>query len=79
MLNLTPHHRLQVPNGLAVLAAVLLLAISVGNFNSSSVADPSGATTSHATTVEHSESESIDDSKVSKRRDLNIGSLIFRR
>jgi len=47
MLNLTPHHRLHVPNGLAVLAAVLLLVISAANFNSSSETDPSGAKASH--------------------------------
>ncbi len=79
MLNLTPHHRLHVPNGLAVLAAVLLLAISAANFNSGSEADRSGAKASHAVTAESSESESIDDGVVSKRRGLNLGSLLFRR
>jgi len=79
MLNLTPHHRLHIPNGLAVLAAVLLLAISAANFNSSSEADPSGTKASHAVTVESSESENIDDGVVSKRRGLNLGSLLFRR
>ena len=79
MLNLIPHHRLHVPNGLAVLAAVLLLAISVANFNSGSNTDPSGAKASHAATVESSESENINDGIVSKRRGLNLGSLLFRR
>ena len=79
MLNLIPHHRLHVPNGLAVLAAVLLLAISVANFNSGSNTDPSGAKTSHAAPVESSESENINDGIVSKRRGLNLGSLLFRR
>ena len=79
MLNLTPHHRLHVPNGLAVLAAVLLLVISAANFNSSSETDPSGAKASHAVTAESSETENIDDGIVSKRRGLNLGSLLFRR
>lgn len=79
MLNLTPHHRLHVPNGLAALAAVLLLVSSIANFNSSSDADASGAKASHAVTTESSESESINDGVVSKRRSLNLGSLLFRR
>jgi len=79
MLNLTPHHRLHIPNGLAVLAAVLLLVSSVASFNSSSDADPSDTKASHAVTVESSESESINDGVVSKRRGLNLGSLLFRR
>ena len=79
MLNLTPHHRLYIPNGLAVLAAVLLLVSSVASFNSSSDTNPSGMEASRVVTVESSESESINDGVASKRRGLNLGSLLFRR
>jgi hypothetical protein len=33
MLNLTPHRRFQIPNGLAVFAAVLLIGSSIAGFN----------------------------------------------
>ena len=35
MLNLTPHRRLQIPNGLAIFAAVLLIGSSVAGVSSS--------------------------------------------
>lgn len=79
MLNLTPHHRLHIPNGLAVLAAVLLLVSSVASFNSSSDTDLSGVEASRVLTVESSDSESINDGVANKRRGLNLGSLLFRR
>ena len=79
MLNLTPHRRLHVPNGLAALAAILLLVSSVASFNSSSKIISSGDEASPAVKVESSESEGVNDGVTSKRRNLNLGFLLFRR
>jgi hypothetical protein len=79
MLNLTPHNRFHVPNGLAMLAAVLLLVSSVVGFNSSSENSSSGADASHSVNGESVNSDDINDGVASKRRGLNLGSLLFRR
>lgn len=79
MLNLTPHHRLQVPNGLAILAAVLLLISSVVGFNSGFDINSPGTNASPAINVESSDNDDINDGVASKRRGLNLGFLLFRR
>jgi hypothetical protein len=79
MLNLTPHNRLHVPNRLAMLAAVLLLVISAFGFDSRSEISSSGADASHSAISESVNNDDIDNDVTSKRRGLNLGSLLFRR
>ncbi len=79
MLNLIPHHRLHVPNGLAMLAAILLLISSVASFNSSSEVHSSGVDAIPAIKAESPDSDGINDGVASKRRGLNLGFLLFRR
>ena len=79
MLNLKPHHRLHVPNGLAMLAALLLLVSSVISFDASSEISSSGVDASHSVKTESIDNDDINDGVASKRRGLNLGSLLFRR
>ena len=79
MLNLKPHHRLHVPNGLAVLAAVLLLVSTVASFDSGLEVNSASIKAGPALKAESSESEDINDGVASKRRGLNLGFLLFRR
>ncbi len=78
MLNLTPHHRFHIPNGLAILAAVLLLVSSVGGFNSDSEVYSSSVDAKSSVKVESADNDSID-AVEQKRRGLNLGFLLFRR
>lgn len=79
MLNLTPHHRLRVPNGLAVLAAVLLLVSTVAGFHANSEIGSNGTDTSTIIKADSPDQDDMDDGVVSKRRGLNLGFLFFRR
>jgi len=79
MLNLTPHHRLHVPNGLAILAAVLLLVSSFVGNNTNQEAYSSGADSTAAMKMENTDGNRVNDSAEHKSRGLNLGSLLFRR
>lgn len=79
MLNLLKHHRIHVPNGLAIFAAILLLASSTIGYNATQdlqAANPQNVTTAK---VETSESDMGGDVVEPKRRSLNLGLLLFRR
>ena len=78
MMNLLPHHRLHIPNALAIFAAVLLLVTSVVGFESNQEAYSTGETVTTPVKVNANDS-SIDDSAEHKRRGLNLGLLLFRR
>jgi hypothetical protein len=79
MLNLTPHHRLHVPNGLAVLAAVLLLISSYAGYQSGHDADASGINSVPSATVNSDDNDKVNNAVTNKRRGLNLGLLLFRR
>jgi len=79
MLHLTPHHRLHIPNGLAVLAAVLLLVSSYAGHQSDQGADTSGKSSASSATVTSDDNDKVNDTVTSKRRGLNLGLLLFRR
>ncbi len=79
MLNLLRHHRFHVPNGLAVAAAILLLASSVGGFNSDSGMHSSSAGSTPSVQAESPDSAGADDTLEQKRSGLNLGFLLFRR
>lgn len=78
MLNLTPHHRFHVPNGLAMLAAVMLLVSSVVGFETGPDMASSGLDSTPSVKAESTDTTELSDS-VSKRRGLNLGFLLFRR
>lgn len=79
MMNLLPHHRLHIPNGLAVLAAVLLLVSSVVDFETDPEVYSSGQNATPFTKANTDTNDSINDSAEHKRRGLKLGLLLFRR
>ena len=79
MKNLLPHHRLQIPNSLAIFAAVLLLVTSVVGFETNQEVNSSGQETTTTLKVNTDSNEGISDSAEHKRRGLNLGLLLFRR
>jgi len=79
MLNLTPHHRIHIPNGLAMLAAVLLFVSSVVGFTAGSSVDSSSMDATPSIKVESVESDRVEDAIENKRRNLSLNFLLFRR
>ena len=79
MLNLTPHNRFHVSNGLAVIAAVMLLISSVASFHSGSEIHSTAKEADSAVSTQSSDSDSMNDDVTSKSRGLNLGLLLFRR
>ena len=79
MMNLLPHHRRHIPNGLAVLAAVLLLIISTTDLNTDQGTHASGHEVPTSAKIEASSSDTMNDSATPRRRGLNLGLLLFRR
>ena len=75
MMNLLPHHRIQVPNSLAIFAALLLLISSVAGFESNQEAVSSG----QETKISAKADDTINNVVKSKSRGLKLGLLLFRR
>jgi hypothetical protein len=79
MLNLLKHHRIHVPNGLAVLAAVLLLASSTIGYKANQDLQAPDQPTVTTAKVNTSEGELSGAVAQKKSRSLNLGLLLFRR
>ena len=79
MTHLLPNHRIRIPNGLAVAAALLLLASSVVGYESSQDIYSSGQGAAPASNVDTSDNDGVNDAAEHKRRGLNLGLLLFRR
>ena len=79
MMNLLPHHRHHIPNGLAILAAVLLLISSSADFSTDQETHASSREGTPPAKVEASSDDTLNDSAGSGRRGLNLGLLLFRR
>jgi len=79
MTNLPRRHRFQLPNGLAIFAAVLLLISSVVGFEGDQVMSSSGHETAPSTKIESAESDTVSNAANRKSRGLNLGLLLFRR
>jgi hypothetical protein len=79
MMNLRPHHRIHIPNTLAIFAVVLLLISSATGFDTSPKKDASGQQVTVSIQADNSENESINTSASKKSRGLNLGLLLFRR
>ncbi len=79
MMKLLPHHRLRIPNSLAIFAAVLLLASSVVGFEASQEVQSSGQETTTAVKSGKASTNQVNDTAGHKSRGLNLGLLLFRR
>ena len=79
MMHLLPHHRIHIPNGLAMFAALLLLIISVTGFETNQEVYSSGQEVKSSAKIESNGGDSISDAVEHKRRGLNLGLLLFRR
>ena len=79
MMHLLPHHRVHIPNSLAMFAALLLLISSVGGFKTNQEIYSSVQEIESSVTVESSKGDSVNDAAKQKRRSLNLGLLLFRR
>ena len=79
MFKITSQNRFHIPNGLAVLAAVMLLVSSVAGYNSNSDTQINSLDAHPSIQVESSENDGIKDSTEHKRRGINLGNLLFRR
>jgi hypothetical protein len=79
MMNLIHHHRAHIPNGLAVLAAFLLLAAGITGLDKESEEYSSSQEITVAAKAEVNNGDSLNDTVENKRRGLNFGLLLFRR
>jgi hypothetical protein len=79
MMKLLPHHRIHIPNSLAIFAALLLIASSVTGFGTSQEAYSSGQEITPSANVENADSKHVSDGIEKKTRGLNLGLLLFRR
>lgn len=79
MMNLIPHHRVHIPNTLAIFAVVLLLISSATGLDTSREVDASGQQATVSAKADNAGNESINTSASTKSRRLNIGLLLFRR
>lgn len=79
MVHLIPHHRIHIPNVLAVLAAVLLLISSVAGVETDQEVYSSGQEIKSSANIESKKEDSINDVVENKRRGLNFGLSLFRR
>jgi CHASE3 domain sensor protein len=79
MMNLRPHHRVHIPNTLAILAVVLLLISSVTSYGINQESNASSQQTTNSVKADNTGNESISTSASKKSRGLSLGFLLFRR
>ena len=79
MMHLLPHHRIHIPNGLAMFAALLLLISSVTGFGTNQEVNSSVQELTSSANIETNKDDGINDTAKQKRRGLNLGLLLFRR
>lgn len=79
MMNLRPHHRIQVPNGLAILAVLMLLISAAANFETRQETNSSGQESVMSAEFDKGGSVGVNNAAKSKSRGLNLGLLLFRR
>jgi len=79
MLNLRPHHRIHIPNSLAVVAVLLLLIVSAANFVNMNDGVTPGQDNSISTNAESASRDNVINASGKKSRGLNLGLLLFRR
>jgi len=79
MLNLRPHHRIHIPNSLAVFAVLLLLIVSAANVVNMNNGVTPGQESSISTNAEGASRDNVINANAKKTRGLNLGLLLFRR
>lgn len=79
MLNLVPHRRLHVPHGLAIFAALLLVASGFIGYEVNKDVYTSNQETAISTQATNTEGDQINDAVETKSRGLKLGLLLFRR
>jgi len=79
MLNLRPHRRLHIPNGLAIFAALLLIGSSIVGYETSQSVYSSSQETWTSAKAQNAENDRINDTVERKSRGLKLGLLLFRR
>ena len=81
MLNLTPHRRFQIPDGLAVFAAILLIGSSIAGLNETSDEIFATNESSPVSVVQDIDTDiaSIGESVKQKSRVLKLGLQLFQR
>jgi hypothetical protein len=79
MLKLRPHHRIRIPNSLAVFAAMLLLISTVAGIDIRQSAVASGQESGIAVKAESAGANKASQVAEKKPRGLNLGLLLFRR
>ena len=79
MLNLRPHHRIHIPNSLAVVAVLLLLIGSAANFVSVNDGVFPGQASGISTNAEDTSNGNIINASAKKSKGINLGLRLFRR
>jgi len=79
MKHLLSNHRIHIPNGLAIFAALLLLVSSVAGYETSMDINSPGKSMTPSSNVESVEKDGVNDAAEHKRRGLKLGLLLFRR
>jgi hypothetical protein len=79
MMNLRPHRRLHIPNGLAIFAALMLIGSSIVGYETTRGVYSSSQETRTSAKVQNAENDRINDTIERKSRGLKLGLLLFRR
>jgi hypothetical protein len=79
MMNLKPHHRIHIPNSLAVLAVLMLLITAATGFETNRETTTTGQQTRVSVKADSTGNNSVNNTAKSKSRGLSLGLLLFRR
>jgi hypothetical protein len=79
MIKLLKHQRVQIPNGIAIVAAVVLVVSSIIGFEANREAYSPNRDNERTAQTVGTETDSINNAAENKSRQFNIGSLLFRR
>lgn len=79
MIKLLKHQRIQIPNSLAIVAALVLVVSSITGFEANQQVDSYGRGNVQTVQTDSSETDSINNAAKNKSRRFNIGSLLFPR
>jgi hypothetical protein len=79
MLNLRPHHRIHIPNSLAVVAVLLLLIVSAANFVSVNDGVSAGQASDIPASAEGASNGNAINASAKKSKGINLGLMLFRR
>jgi len=79
MLNLTPHHRIHIPNSLAVVAVLLLLIASAANINALKDGISADQESGISTNADGAAGDNVINASGKTSNGLNLGLMLFRR